>query len=217
MPRTEAANQRIREAQRANILDAAWKVFARSGRGMTMAEVARAAHVGYGLVYHYFQTKEAILHALVEQSLSESQTAFQRFLEGPGAPGERLAFLLAQLVESRREHPEFAQLHAQVLSDEAMPADLREQAFRYGQVFADGLRRLIVEGQASGEVTVADPDQFVTAVLAFLDGLSRLAVVHPERFQQHFPDTSLLLRMLLPDPARQYARQPQERKADETE
>jgi AcrR family transcriptional regulator len=217
MPRTEAANQRIREAQRANILEAAWKVFARSGRGMTMAEVARSAHVGYGLVYHYFQTKEAILHALVEQSLQESQTAFHRFLEGPGTPGERLAFLLTQLVESRREHPEFAQLHAQVLSDEAMPADLREQAFRYGQVFADGLRHLIVEGQASGAVTAADPDQLVTAVLAFLDGVSRLVVVQPERFQQHFPDARIFLRMLLPDPALYHERKLQERNVDETE
>jgi hypothetical protein len=54
MPLTEAANQRIREAQRAKILRAAWKAFARKGRAMTMADVATAANVSYGLTYRYF-------------------------------------------------------------------------------------------------------------------------------------------------------------------
>ena len=217
MPRTEAANQRIREAQRAKILEAAWKVFARSGRSMTMADVATAAHVGYGLVYHYFPSKEAILHALVEQSLHESHTAFQRFQEGPGTPGERLTFLLSQLVENRREHPEFAQLHSQVLSDEAIPSDLREQAFKYGQEFQDGLRQLIVQGQATGEIRVADPDQLVTAILASLDGLARLAVINPDRFHRSFPDAGILLRMLLPDPAMNDERKQRERGTYEKE
>lgn len=216
MPRTETANQRIREAQRARILQAARKVFARSGRSMTMADVATAAHVGYGLVYHYFASKEAILHALVEQSIHESRTAFQRFQQGPGTPGERLTFLLSRLVQSRREHPEFAQLHAQVLSDGAMPSDLREQAFSYGQAFQDELRQLIVEGQETFEVTAADPDQLVTAVLASLDGLSRLAVINPERFHQHFPDARILLRMLLQDPAiNDKGKQPERRAYEE--
>ncbi len=199
MPRTEEANQRIREAQRAKILEAAWKVFARKGRAMTMADVATAADVSYGLTYRYFASKEAILHALVEQTFQSSEAGFQHFRELPGTPGERLDFLLSRLVESRREHPEFSQLHYQVLSDEATPSDLREQAFRYGQAFQDRLRHLIVEGQATGEVTGADPDQLVTAVLASLDGLTRLALINPERFQKHFPDTRIILGMLKPD------------------
>jgi hypothetical protein len=46
MPRTEEANQRIREAQRAKILEAAWTVFARKGRAMTMADGTDFAYVG---------------------------------------------------------------------------------------------------------------------------------------------------------------------------
>ncbi len=87
-----------------------------------------------------------------------------------------------------------------MLSDEATPADLREQALIYGQAFQDVLKRLIVEGQATGEVTAGDPDQLVTAILAFLDGLTRLAVINPERFQKHFPGARIILGMLKPDP-----------------
>jgi AcrR family transcriptional regulator len=198
MPRTAEANQQIREESRAKILEAAWKVFARQGRAMTMAEVAAAASVGYGLVYHYFASKEEILYALIAHTLHSQDAAFQHFAELPGTPGERLDRLVARLVATRRDHPEFAQLLAQVLSDAAMPADLREQAVQYGQAFQALLRRLIIEGQATGEVRAADPDQLVTAVLAALDGLTRLALLDPERFHQHFPDASILQGMLKP-------------------
>ena len=198
MPRTEAANQRIRDAQRAKILEAAWKVFAQKGRAATMANVAAAAAVSYGLVYRYFESKEAIFQALVERTVQSGDAAFQRFGEIPGTPGERLDRLVTRLVEARRDHPELSQLHYQVLSDETTPADLRAQTLRYGQAFQELLRGLIVAGQATGEVRTADPDQLVTAVLAALDGLARLALIDPERFHQHFPDASVILGMLKP-------------------
>lgn len=199
MPRTEEANQRIREEQRAKILEAAWNVFARKGRAMTMADVAAAANVSYGLTYRYFASKEAMLYALVDQALHTSEAGLQRFLDRPGTPGERLDLLIVRLVETRRERPEFSLLLSQVLSNEATPQDLRERAARFGQAFQDMLRHLIVEGQGTGEVTTDDPDQLVTAMMAALDGLSRLAVINPERFHQHFPAARIILRMLRPD------------------
>jgi len=198
MPRTEEANLRIREAQRAKLLEAAWKVFARKDRAMTMADIATAANVSYGLAYRYFASKEAILYALVEQTLQSSEAGLQRFLERPGTPGERLDWLVSRLVQARRDRPEFSQLFFQTLSDETTPHDLRERAARYGQAFQGTLRELIVEGQATGEVTAGDPEQLVTAVLASLDGLTRLAAINPERFQQHFPDARIILQMLKP-------------------
>lgn len=198
MPRTEEANQRIREVQRAKILEAAWKVFARHGLTATMAEVAAEAGVSYGLAYRYFVNKEALFHALVEQSLQAKDAAILRFDELPGTPGEHLDRLITRLVENRRDHPEVSQLHAHVLSDPATPAVLRNQAIAYGQVFQDMLRRLIVAGQTTGEVRVADPDQLVTTMLAALDGLTRLALTNPERFQAHYPDVSIILGMLKP-------------------
>ena len=105
MPRTEEANQRIREAQRAKILEAARNVFARHGLAATMAEVATEAGVSYGLAYRYFVNKEALFRALVEQSLQVNDTAFQRFEALPGTPGEHLERLITGLVTNRRDHP----------------------------------------------------------------------------------------------------------------
>jgi hypothetical protein len=101
-------------------------------------------------------------------------------------------------VETRRERPEFSQLFSLVLSDEATPHALLELARRHGQTFQDTLRLPIGEGQATGEVTAGDPDQLVTAVIAYLDGLTRLPVINPERFQKHFPDARIVMQMLKP-------------------
>jgi len=196
MPRTEEANQRIREEQRAKILDGARKVFARKGLAATMADVAAEASVSQGLAYRYFANKEAIFQALFEQIVQTSLAAVPRFLEMPGTPGERLDFLISSAWEGRREHPEFYQLMYQVLSDEAAPDNLRELIDRQGQAYRDVMRQLIVEGQAAGEVAEGDPDQMVIVVLACLDGLSRLVLWDSERVKKHFPDAGLLLRML---------------------
>ena len=198
MPRSEEANQRIREEQRAKILDGARKVFARKGMAATMAEVAAEASVSQGLAYRYFASKEAIFHELVEQSVQSGIARIQRILQMQGTPGERLDFLISMAWEGRRENPEIYQLLYQVLDDEATSSAIRELIGRQGQAYQDVMRQLIVEGQATGEVAEGDPDQLVIVVLACLDGLTRLALRDPERVKGNFPDNRIILRVFKP-------------------
>jgi AcrR family transcriptional regulator len=105
MPRSEKANQRVREVVQARILEGARKVFARKGMGATMADIATAARVSQGLAYRYFTNKEAIINALVEEGI-QSDPQFPNLLEMPGTPGERLVKLISGFLQARREHPE---------------------------------------------------------------------------------------------------------------
>ena len=198
LPRTEEANQRIREEQRAKILDAARKVFARKGMAATMADVAATAEVSQGLAYRYFASKEAIFHVLVEQAVQSGIAGIQRIPKMPGTPGERLGFLVSMAWEGRRLHPENYQLMYQVLDDEATSDDIRELIGRQGQTYLEVLRQLIVDGQASGEVAEGDPDQLVIVFLSCLDGLSRQALREPEWVKKHFPETEIILRIFKP-------------------
>ncbi|HNC15582.1 MAG TPA: helix-turn-helix domain-containing protein, partial [Solirubrobacterales bacterium] len=62
----EAAPERRRQ-----ILDAAVRVFARQGFHSTrVADIADEADVAYGLVYHYFSSKENVLNELFIQRWS---------------------------------------------------------------------------------------------------------------------------------------------------
>src|SRR5690349_18270741 len=111
MPRTPEANQRIREAQRAKILESARSVFARKGMEATITDIAAEAQISIGLAYRYFADKEAIFSELVKQTIPAAATG-QRLLDIPGTPGERLAALISNVVMARghREPLEMYQL-----------------------------------------------------------------------------------------------------------
>src|SRR5215468_2908368 len=115
MPRTEADNERVRDEQRARILDGAREVFARRGMAATMAEVAAAAGVSQGLAYRYFASKNELFRALVAETMQWSDLR----IDHTGTPGEQLRFLLTALLEARRDQPEMFQVMYHVLSDEA--------------------------------------------------------------------------------------------------
>ena len=51
--------------RRRQILDAAIRVFARQGfNACRVSDIAREANVAYGLVYHYFNSKDQVLNEL---------------------------------------------------------------------------------------------------------------------------------------------------------
>ncbi|MBI2760222.1 MAG: TetR/AcrR family transcriptional regulator [Chloroflexi bacterium] len=78
------------------ILDAAARVFSERGyERATMTEVARAAGFSKASAYHYFESKEAVLRALLARSLDELTRAVAEADPGPdAAPRVRLARLL---------------------------------------------------------------------------------------------------------------------------
>jgi len=56
-----------KEERRGDILAAAKKVFARKGyHATTIADIARTAKLSYGSIYWYFDSKDALFHALME-------------------------------------------------------------------------------------------------------------------------------------------------------
>ena len=199
MQRNDAVDQPSRETKRANILEGAKRAFAHKGKAATMADVAKAAGVSQGLAYRYFASKEQIYRELVEQAIEQAARATAQPMHDDSAtPGQRLALLITQLVEYRRDHLELFQLLDQVLSSDTIPDDVAAFIRRHRERFLVEFRRLIVEGQATGEVAAGDPDQLVIAMMASLEGLTRFGLHNPEQFPRLCPDASILLRLLRP-------------------
>ena len=89
------------------ILDAAVRVFARQGfHTCRVADIADEANVAYGLVYHYFSSKDEILDTLflerwdlMLEAISEADA------QQPTAP-DKLYAIAAFIVDSYRHDPE---------------------------------------------------------------------------------------------------------------
>jgi AcrR family transcriptional regulator len=77
-PRTTSQNEIIRAQRKNDILEAALTVFAERGyAASTIEQVARAAGTSKGLVYNYFQSKEALLKAIFDAMRAQSDFIWQ--------------------------------------------------------------------------------------------------------------------------------------------
>jgi AcrR family transcriptional regulator len=200
VPRTEQVNRQIREETTEKILAAAREVFARKGMAAKMSDVASEAGVSPGLAYHYFPSKEAIFLALVRQSIRSADELRGIVQQIPGTPRGRLKRIVTGMLERRRKDPEFFQFFYQAMTSDTLPADLREQVKQQSLSMREIIRGLVVEGQATGEIANDDPDKLASALLACVDGLSRIAQLSPEDVEKQMPDAGIILRILGPEP-----------------
>ena len=199
MPRRPEVNKQIRDETTDKILEAARSVYARNGMATRMSEVAAAAGISQGLAYHYFPSQRAIFVALLRQMTPSPEEIELTVQKIPGTPGERLDRMISSMVERRRADPEFYQFFSQAMADDSLPQDIRESVYAQGLHMQEILRRLIVEGQATGEIAKDDPDELLQAIMACLDGLSRMALPPPERTGDRMPSARIILRMLRTD------------------
>jgi len=97
-PRTAEQNEEIRQQTQKQIVDAAFELFANEGYSKTsIAAVAKKAGISKGLIYHYFESKEAILEAIFDQ-LVEIGEHVTDFPEDFG-PAEKIKQTLEQTFE----------------------------------------------------------------------------------------------------------------------
>jgi len=67
-PRTTVQNEEIRQQSQTKIMDAALELFAENGYHATsISKIAIKAGISKGLIYNYFESKEALLEALFER------------------------------------------------------------------------------------------------------------------------------------------------------
>jgi AcrR family transcriptional regulator len=102
-----ARNEKLAAEKRRVILDAAVRVFARRGFNQCrVSDIADEAGVAYGLVYHYFRSKDEVLDTLFLERWNVMLDVI-RDLDGQDlAPREKLYAIASFIVDSYRHDPE---------------------------------------------------------------------------------------------------------------
>jgi AcrR family transcriptional regulator len=141
--RTEVATDK-----RQQILDAAVRVFAREGFHATrVADVADEAGVAYGLVYHYFRSKDQILNEVFSERWSLLLATIEG-TDGDTAPRERLATVAGFIIDSYRHDPELMKV---------IIVEVTRAANSFGRIHLPEIRKayeliagIVAEGQQQG-------------------------------------------------------------------
>jgi len=198
MPRSSRQNQRIKDERREQIMQAGLKVFARKGLAATkISDIAAAANLSYGLVYHYFRDKDELYLALVERALQGTLHLTAVALEQPGAAWERLRSLYAEMIAGMRATPEYYLIILQAQVSEPPGSAVHTLVGRYSEGIWTNLTTLIRQAQDEGEVEAIDAGELAFTLLATLQGLSISQTVD-NQIPRIFPSVETLLRFLRP-------------------
>lgn len=136
--------------KRRQILDAAIRVFARQGFHSTrVADIADEAGVAYGLVYHYFKSKDEVLNELFSERWSLLLAAIEEVDRSAElAPRAKLEAAAGFIVDSYRHNPELMKV---------IIVEVTRAANSFGRTHLaeirrayDSIAKIVAAGQESG-------------------------------------------------------------------
>jgi TetR/AcrR family transcriptional regulator, fatty acid metabolism regulator protein len=135
--------------KRRQILDAAIRVFARQGFHSTrVSDIADEAGVAYGLVYHYFRSKDEVLNELFDERWSLLISAISEADSDGPSPRAKLEAVAAFIVDSYRHDPELMKV---------IIVEVTRAANSFGRTHLaeirrayDSIAKIVADGQKEG-------------------------------------------------------------------
>jgi len=141
----------------ANILEAAQKLFlAKSYAEVTMADIAVAAEVTKGALYHHFAGKEALYLAMMLAEIAEKQALMAEAVASKGSCYERLYCLTLNffnLPDEKRKIMKLVRRDINIFKDPMRNSLIRA----YQAALPDQVETIIRDGIEVGELIEADP------------------------------------------------------------
>jgi AcrR family transcriptional regulator len=135
------------EEKRRVILAAAVRVFARTGYHTSrVGDIAEEAGIAHGLLYHYFGSKEEVLHTIFRENWSELVETFRRIESSEEPALAQLEGIAKVLLRSWRNDPDLVRV---MVREVARSPQLQSQVDEIREGFLV-IQRVIERGQADG-------------------------------------------------------------------
>ena len=205
MPRTPEQLEQIREESREKILSSALRLFARHGYAATTVRmIAEEAGVSQGLLYNYYDGKDALLRSIFERSRGDVRESFER-AAGGATPRERLERLVGAAFDIVRENLSFWRLNYQLRMQPGVLEGLDEAVRAWSESVLAQLEELL---RSAG---VASPEIEARLFFASIDGAAQHYAMDPDRYPLDEVAAALVRRFLSVAPSAHEPSQPEER------
>ncbi len=158
----------------AEIKDEALRLFATKGyEGTTLEDIA--VELGYAKtsLYYYFPSKEAIVKALISDSMNEASARMDRLFERSTNPVENLRDLIGNYIDDADSQRSFFQIHHHVghFMDSILSAEERLEMALKMREMNDKILGLVRRGIEDGHYWSMDPQVLAEMLLGMLGGL----------------------------------------------
>lgn len=178
---------------RERLLETATELFAEKGYAATsVREIVERAGVSKPVLYYYFKSKEGLFYAILDWAAAVQQNILNEIFEFRGTVEERFMFLYRRVQEGIREYQSlYIMIHGLIFGP---PQGVPEYDFAsYQRHMLNAIKRIYIEGAASGEIRDVDAEEVAFLVLALLDFSLNMDVVLPELADPQRPERLLQL------------------------
>ncbi|HET7136791.1 MAG TPA: TetR/AcrR family transcriptional regulator [Gaiellaceae bacterium] len=145
------------------ILEAAVRVFAARGyEASRVGDIAKEAGVAYGLVYHYYGSKKAVLEAVFREAWGRLLGAVALAEETGETAPDQLELVVKIVLRTWRDDPDLVRL---LVREVTRNPNLQDELDEIAQGFAS-LERIVRRGQEQGTLR-PEPDARVAAWMLY--------------------------------------------------
>jgi AcrR family transcriptional regulator len=131
-------------------MEAAVRAFARKGyHACRVGEIAEEAGVAYGLVYHYFASKEDVLESIFRDTWTQMLARVREVQREGGPADEQIRKVTALLLRTWRRDPDLVRVLVREVT--RSPEQLQQQIDEIGHAY-EALEGIIAQGQKAGEL-----------------------------------------------------------------
>lgn len=159
------------QARKNEILDVAQRLvmLTKGYTGMTVQDILDELQISKGAFYHYFDSKQALLEALIERLASEATPMLTEIVDDPDLPAlEKLHVFFERIGRWKTERRDYlmALLDVWYADENAIVREKLRHAMpeRYGPI----LTKVVRQGITEGVMTAAYPEQIGCVILDLL-------------------------------------------------
>lgn len=182
-----------KEQRRQLIISKALELFARKGYSDTkIGDIAKAADMSVGLMFHYFESKEQLYEELVRMGAEGTKIPLDMNFEDPL---DYFSGFLKILFQYAKEQPwvfYMFVLMSQARRSDGIPQHIKEIAMSVDQV--EQSAEIIAAGQKYGYFREGDPYALSFAFWSSVQGIMEQLAVSPEMIENNqLPETDWII------------------------
>ena len=182
-----------KEQRRALILESALDLFIRKGYGETkIADIAMAANMSMGLLFHYFDSKENLYEELIRIGCASLRLDFSSSEASPLSAFKSYAEDIFDMIAASPSAAKMFVLMESAQHLDILTPELRKMLSEADKLIKDSVP-LIVLGQELGEIRAGDPEALAVAFWCSIQGIAQHSALYP---RAHLPNADMVLSLL---------------------
>ena len=177
------AQNRQKKIKQAAIFQAALRVIKEQGfHKAKMADIAAEAGISYGLVYHYFKSKEDLFEAILEHWWGSLFALMKTLSEKDDSVPDKLHAIINYFLDTYQENPELVNIFITEISRST--SNLTETRLGHFKKFMSLIEAFIKQGQEQGILRTDFKASYLTYIfLGALEGFLSAMVFVDQRIK----------------------------------